>query len=68
MTWQNWLCLIVGIPVGWWLTNLVWQAIDRKHMRDSIREATAMMQRIQPGWHPGWKPNCECRRCSGKKP
>jgi hypothetical protein len=28
----------------------LWDAMERKHMRDSIREADDMMERAHPGW------------------
>ncbi|UNA00795.1 hypothetical protein ZHS_39 [Edwardsiella phage vB_EpM_ZHS] len=49
----GWLIVLavaaVFAGVIWW-----WHWLDRKHMRDSIREANAHMERLYPGWTQHW--------------
>lgn len=42
--------VVIGVAVFIGAVIWLWYAIDRKHMRDSIREADAMMERTHPGW------------------
>jgi len=62
----GWLIVLITAAVFggiiWW-----WHWLDRKHMRDSVREVSAHMERLYPGWNKNLRERTESRRISCKE-